>query len=106
MAPRTTACAVPLPMSLEHALDASQPLAQLKARWTESSARFEAIRPALPPDLQRCVEPGVLDATGWTLVVPHAAAAAKLRQWCPLLVQQLAERGWQSTPIRVRVQRP
>ncbi len=106
MASRTVACAVPLPMSLEEALEGSASLAQLRARWTESAARFEAVRPVLPPDLQRCVEPGSLDATGWTLRVPHAAAAAKLRQWCPLLERHLAQGGWKTTPIRVRVQRP
>jgi hypothetical protein len=91
-------------MSVEVALEASQPLAQLRARWTESAARFEAVRLLLPPDLQRCVEAGAIDATGWTLRVPHAAAAAKLRQWCPLLEQRLTEGGWKATPIRVRVQ--
>ena len=105
MGPKTT-CAVPLPISVEDALGASAPLAQLRARIAESAARFEAVRAVLPPDLQRCVEPAALDDSGWTLRVPHAAAAAKLRQWCPLLERQLAQEGWKATSIRVRVQRP
>jgi hypothetical protein len=88
------------------ALDASQPLATIRMRLAASAARFAAVEALLPPDLRDCVRPGPVDESTWTLLVPHSAAAAKLRNVSPVLVRALAEKGWESTSIRVWVQRP
>ena len=67
-------------------------------RWTEASRwpgccngcrssreRLAAIREQLPDTLRDQVRAGPLDETGWSLLVPNGAAAAKLRQLLPAL---------------------
>lgn len=93
-------------LPLASALDRSEPLARLLQRLHESRSRFEAVSPLLPAGLLAAVRPGPLDDEGWTLLADHGAAAAKLRQFLPRLEALLHERGWQGTPIRVRVQPP
>ena len=86
------------------ALERSEPLARLLLRMQESRARFDAVRALLPPGLLEAVQPGPFDDDGWHLLAAHGAAAAKLRQLLPRLEETLRDRGWQSTPIKVRVQ--
>jgi hypothetical protein len=50
------------------------------------------------------VRPGPLDDKGWSLLAASNAAAAKLRQIVPQFEERLLQRGWQATPIRIRVQ--
>jgi hypothetical protein len=50
------------------------------------------------------VRTGVLDETGWNLLVPNGAVAAKLRQCLPAIGQALVEQGWKPTSLRVKVQ--
>ncbi len=95
---------VPDALPLASALARSEPLALLRRRLAESERRFDAIRPLLPQALRELVAPGPLDETHWTLLVRNTAAAAKLRQLAPRLEQALHERGWQGSPIRIRVQ--
>lgn len=97
--PRPAASAVPL----AEALSASAPLARLGARLQESSAMLETVRPALPPALAAGVRAGPLDETGWSLLVAHAGAAAKLRQLVPRLEAALADRGHSVTSVRIKV---
>lgn len=104
MTPRPPPSNAALPLG--SALDRSEPLARLLQRLQESRARYDAISALLPPGLRAAVRPGPVDDEGWSLLVDHGAAAAKLRQLLPRLEQVLRERGWQGTPIRVRVQRP
>jgi hypothetical protein len=85
------------------ALGANQALGQLLERLRESRARFECARHALPPALQAWVQPGVLDDEGWTLSVPNAAVAAKLRHSLPAIEALLGDGGWRSVPLRVRI---
>ena len=96
----------PLPgtLPLSDALTQSAPLASLLQRVRESSARYEAVRQALRPALASLVRPGPLDETGWALLVPSGAAAAKLRQCLPRVQQALVEQGWPEVSIRVKVQ--
>jgi hypothetical protein len=89
---------------IHEALDASTTLAQLLQRLKEAEARMETVRQVLPPGLRAHVRAGVLDETGWNLLVPNGAVAAKLRQCLPVVEQALAERGWKPTVIRVKVQ--
>lgn len=90
-----------LPMA--DALAKSEPLASLLERVRESQARLEAVRALLPPGLADQVQPGPLDETGWTLLVPGGGAAAKLRQCLPRLQEALRARGVAEAAIRVKV---
>lgn len=88
---------------LARALDRSEPLAGLLQRVQGSRQRFEAIRALLPAALVGSVRPGPLDETAWSVLVDHAAAAAKLRQMQPALQAALAEGGWPAPPIKIKI---
>ena len=98
----------PLPdarnLALARALDRSEPLAGLLQRVRDSRERFDAIRARLPPALLGSVRPGPLDESGWSMLVDHAAAAAKLRQMLPDLQSALSDRGWPGPPIKIKIQ--
>ncbi|MBP7914033.1 MAG: DUF721 domain-containing protein [Vitreoscilla sp.] len=89
---------------ITEALTANTMLAQLLERLRESEARLETVRSVIPSALRAHVRAGVLDDTGWNLMVPNGAVAAKLRQSLPSIEQALAERGWKTTALRVKVQ--
>ena len=90
-------------LSLGAALDQSAPLALLLQRLQASRAHFERLRPLLPEGLREAVQPGPLDETGWTLLVPGGPAAAKLRQLLPTLQAALDQGQASSLPIRIRI---
>jgi hypothetical protein len=89
---------------INEALTASTTLAQLLERLREAEARMVTVRETLPAGLRAHVRTGVLDETGWNLLVPNGAVAAKLRQCLPVIEQALVERGWKPTALRVKVQ--
>ena len=78
-------------------------LAELAARAQDGQARLHAIAALLPPGLRSSVQSGTVDAQAWTLLVPHAAAAAKLRQLLPALEAHLRSKGWPIQTLRVKV---
>ncbi len=82
----------------------SSPLASLMARVRESQARYDAISPGIPEAMRGQVKPGPIDDKGWSLLAANSAVASKLRQLLPEFEQSLLNRGWQGTPIRIRVQ--
>ena len=89
----------PFTRPITEALGANQTLGRLLERLRESQARFEAIRPALPPAMRQWVKPGVLDDEGWNLLVPNTAVAAKLRQLAARLeVDELVVITWTHDP--------
>ena len=90
--------------SLAPALDRSEPLAGLLQRVRESRQRFDVIAPLLPQALRAGVRPGPLDELCWSLLVDHAAGAAKLRQMLPELQSALGEHVWPQPAIRIRIQ--
>src|SRR4051812_40228214 len=90
-------------MSLVTALNGSAPLQSLMQRLKESGARFESLRSLLPADLLAQLRPGPLDESGWTLLVEHSAAAAKLRQLVPRIESHLLAAGWSAAEIRLKV---
>jgi hypothetical protein len=90
-------------LSLPEALSRSKPLARLAERLREAEARCAAIRPLLPTALAEQVRPGPVDERGWSLLVGHAAAAAKLRQLEPLLQRALADAGFGAGELRIRI---
>jgi hypothetical protein len=97
--PRTSSGAQPI----AEALSASSPLARLGERLRESTAMLESVRPLLPAPLAAHVRAGPVDPTGWSILVGHAAAAAKLRQLVPHLETRLADRGHAVTTVRIKV---
>jgi len=97
----------PLPdartQALGRALDRSEPLVGLLQRVRASHERFEAIVLLLPAALRASVRPGPLDELAWSLLVEHAAAAAKLRQMLPDLQAALTDRGWAQPAIKIKI---
>jgi hypothetical protein len=89
---------------INEALAANTALGQLLQRLKEAEARMDTVREALPSSLRAHVRAGVLDETGWNLLVPNGAVAAKLRQCLPAIEQALVVRGWKPTSVRVKVQ--
>jgi hypothetical protein len=89
--------------ALGDALGRSEPLAGLLQRIRASEARWAAVRTALPAALAATIRPGPLDDTQWVLLVPHAATAAKLRQFAPTLQQRLLDAGHPVRELRVRI---
>ena len=91
-------------LALARALDRSEPLVGLLQRVRESRERFDVISVLLPEALRNSVRPGPLDETAWSVLVDHAAGAAKLRQMLPYLQSALATRGWQQPAIKIKIQ--
>ena len=97
---------VPNALRIDEVLLRSSPLALLRERLRDSTARFEAVRACLPPAMVQHIQPGPVDEAGWSLLVANAAVAAKLRQCVPRLEEALEKGGWQNTTIRIKVHGP
>ena len=78
-------------------------LSALSQRAQDGQARLQAIAPLLPPSLRQLVQSGQVENDAWCLLVPHAAAAAKLRQLLPALAAHLRTKGWPVTQVQVKV---
>jgi len=52
------------------------------------------------------VQAGAPEGDAWTLLAPHQAAAAKLRQLAPALQAALAAAGHPVSTLRVKVAQP
>lgn len=92
-------------LPVRDAIRDSEPLARLAERLRESRARHRSVLAVLPPPLAALVQPGPIDDAVWTLLVPHGAAAAKLRQCLPLLEQRLLADGHAPRALKVKVLR-
>ncbi|ACB33016.1 conserved hypothetical protein [Leptothrix cholodnii SP-6] len=95
---------VPDALPLRQALDHCQPLLHLQQKLADAHARMNVIRPLIPSGLLASVRPGPTDDNGWVLLVSSPAVASKLRQLLPRLDAALRQNGWQTSPIRIRVQ--
>jgi hypothetical protein len=95
---------VPRTRPIGESLAGDDALASLLARVRASQARLDALADVLPGMLRRHLRAGPLDDEGWTLLAANAAVAAKLRHLLPTIAEALVEKGWQATPIRVKVQ--
>ena len=93
----------PNALSIGEALSSSAPLARLREALRESNARFDAIRPALPPSLLPYLRAGPVDPEGWSLLASNASVAAKLRQLLPRFEQILRDSGWTTSTVRIKV---
>ncbi len=94
---------VPHQLAMDDALRGSEPLVGLLQRVRDSQARLQAIAPLLPDTLRQAVRAGPLDDGGWSLLLAHSAAAAKLRQMLPQLQAELTRLGWPDVKVRLRV---
>ena len=92
------------PVTLQQAAEDSPTLARLAQLARESGERLEAVQSLIPAPLRPAVKPGPIDGAAWCLLVDSNAAAAKLRQVIPALLNRLCDRGWQVTSIRLKVQ--
>jgi hypothetical protein len=112
-APRPQAFYAPLP-SRQSVAPLAQPLGQslagdaglssLLARVRASQARLDELADVLPGLLRQHLRAGPLDDDGWTILAANSAVASKLRHLLPTLAETLVAKGWQATPIRVKVQ--
>lgn len=92
------------PVTLQQAAEDSPTLARLAQLARESGERLKAVELLIPAPLRSAVKAGPIDGTAWCLLVETNAAAAKLRQVLPALVDRLRDRGWQVNSIRLKVQ--
>lgn len=89
--------------TLEQIVDNAPSLAQLANLARDGQKRLQAIAKLLPASLRNMVESGSIEGEEWCLLVPHSAAAAKLRQLLPALCAHLRTKGWKVQTIRVKV---
>jgi hypothetical protein len=92
------------PVTLQQAAEDSPTLARLAQLARESGERLKAVELLIPSPLRPAVRPGPIDGPAWCLLVETNAAAAKLRQVVPALIDRLRDRGWQVNSIRLKVQ--
>jgi hypothetical protein len=96
----------PHPVTLQQAAEESPTLARLAQLARESGEQLKAVESLIPLSLRPAVKPGPIDGGSWCLLVDGNAAAAKLRQVLPALLNRLHDRGSQITSIRLKVQLP
>lgn len=94
------------PVTLQQAAEDSPTLARLTQLARESGEQLKAVESLIPLSLRPAIKPGPLDGPSWCLLVDGNAAAAKLRQVIPALLNRLRDRGSQVTSIRIKVQTP
>ncbi len=92
-------------VTLLEAVEQAPTLARLSHMAAESGKRLAIVRPLLPTALAALVRPGAPDDEAWCLLVPHNAAAAKIRQLVPAMLAQLQAEGIPVTAIRIKVVR-
>ena len=90
-------------ISLQQAVAEAPTLAHLSRLAAESAARLAVVRPLLPPALRPLVQAGAPEGEAWTLLAPHNAAAAKLRQLAPALQAARAVAGHPVRTLRIKV---
>ena len=92
------------PVTLQQAAEDSPTLARLAQLARDSGERLEAVELLIPAPLRSTVKAGPIEGYTWCLLVDSNAAAAKLRQVVPALLNRLRDRGWEVTSIRLKVQ--
>jgi hypothetical protein len=91
-------------ITFQQAAEDSPTLARLAQLARESGERLKAVELLIPAALRSAIRPGPIDGLTWCLLVNSNAAAAKLRQVIPAMVNRLRDRGCQINSIRLKVQ--
>jgi len=90
-------------LSVLQAVEDAPTLSHLSRLASESATRLALIRPLIPKPLQHLVQAGGLEEGCWCLLVPNNAAAAKLRQLTPSLLEVLQTRGHAVQKLRIKI---
>lgn len=77
-------------------------MATLLASLEQTRHMLTLVQPAIPAALRPHIKSGRLDGNTWTLLTPHAAASAKLKQLLPTLKQRLAAGGYAGFELLVQ----
>ena len=86
---------------------AGQTLGRIAQLMDAARARMATITPLLPPALRAQVRAGIpVEGKEWCLFAPNAAAATRLRQLLPTLLQALQRAGHDVPQLRVKVSAP
>ena len=93
-------------ISLEQAAQDSPALARLTERVRLSSDCLATVRPMLPPTLRTLVQAGPFDEGVWHLLTPSNAAAAKIKQLSPAILQLLQQKGLPVSKLLIKVSVP
>ena len=101
--PRARASVRGLARNVSQVAQNAPTLSALSQRAQDGQARLRAITPLLPLALRQVVQSGNVEDDAWCLLVPHAAAAAKLRQLLPALAAHWRTKGWPVTQVQVKV---
>ncbi|MBE7366301.1 DciA family protein [Ramlibacter pallidus] len=91
------------PVAVQQAAEESPTLARLTQLARESGERLKAIESSIPASLRASIRPGPIEGTSWCLLVDSNAAAAKIRQLLPVLLEKLNSRGWEVNSIRLKL---
>ena len=89
--------------SVAQALKANPTLGALLGQWAQAQQCLTIVKPLLGPSLGRLVRAGPLQDGTWTLLTDSGAAAAKLRQLLPRLLQALKTRALPVSAIEIKV---
>jgi hypothetical protein len=57
----------------------------------------------LPEPLVQGLQAGPINGDTWCVLVPHSAAAAKMRQWTPAITAHLRAHGLEVQHLRIKV---
>lgn len=102
--PKATVLTRGLARTVEQIVNTAPSLAQLAKQAQQGQARLKAISTLLPASLRKSVLSGGVEEGHWCILVPHNAAAAKLRQMLPALAAHLRSKGFDTQEIRIKVQ--
>lgn len=91
------------PIILGQILNRDPILKNLLARAELSENLLKSILPLIPPVLRKQIRAGPLDGTVWHILVPHAAAATRLRYCAAALEAHLRAQGHDIREIRIQV---
>ena len=88
-------------------LAARQTVGRITHLLAESRARMAAIAPLLPEALRTQVQGGIPEeGKEWSLFVPNASTATRVRQMLPTLLAALQRAGHDVPQLRVKVSAP
>jgi len=91
---------------IEAALERLPTCVGLSQLAKQSATCLRLITPLIPVGMRQSVQPGLLEDGCWCLLVPHSAAAAKLRQLIPAMIAHLRKHDQHVTELHIKVSMP